>query len=361
MTYRWTDTLREPLARLGRTDSWQRVEQSRDGEWLVLPASAGESGWFRASHDGLEPLDPLEDAELPGIAGFVRDWLRAGYDVRLLAWRVHRRAVFRVNTPRGTSIYKCYRKDRLLMQRWATLSSDPGQRWRAPRVLGWNPETRLLHLEDCPGRSLNDLWLAGDGRPSDAERIVDVLDWLLVAPLPADLPTHGVAEEAALLNKRIAAFHQTLREPPLDVDRIASRTLDRLASEPDTCPILCHRDLHDKQILLDPEGGGALIDLDLVAAGPPALDVGNILAHLRLRALKGARVPWEAIARGVVRKAVTTRQIEGSLACWTAATLLRLALIYSRRRRSPGLLEELLRSADEALDGRGQWAGILAC
>jgi hypothetical protein len=360
LSYRWTDTLREPLASLGRQGSWQRVEQSRDGEWLVLPAGDGESNWFRAGSDGLEPLDPLSDESLPQMAGAVRRWLRSGHGVRLLAWRVHRRAVFRVSSARGSSIYKAYRKNRSLEQRWATLPRERGRRWRAPGVIDWNPEERLLRIEDCPGRSLNERWLAGDGRPGDAEAIAEVLEWLTGVPLPVGLPAHGFNEETALLNKRIEALHRTLLEPPRGLERVASRTLDRLASQPETSPVLCHRDLHDKQILLDPAGGGSLIDLDLLAAGPPALDVGNILAHLRLRALKGAHLPWCEIAYRVARYAVPARRIEESLPGWTAATLLRLALIYSRRHRLPGLLEDLLRSAEEALDGRGQWAGILA-
>ena len=193
----------------------------------------------------------------------------------------------------------------------------------------------------------------------DAEPINEVLAWLHELRLPKGLPTHGADEEMALLDKRIAAFHQILREPPQEVDRIASRVLNRLANSSGSRPVLCHRDLHDKQILLDPNGGGTLIDLDLVAAGPAALDVGNILGHLRLRALKGARIRWDEIARRIAGSAIASRDIAESLPCWTASTLLRLALIYSRRRRSRGLLEELLHSADEALDGRGQWAGIL--
>jgi hypothetical protein len=360
MTYRWTNSLREPLASLGRAEPWQRVERSRDGDWLVLPnASPGDGGWFREKDGRLEPLNPLDDAELPRVGEVVRELLRSGCGVRLLAWRVHRRAVFRVDSAQETSIYKFYRKDRSLMRRWAALPSEAGQRWRTPRVLDWNPEALLLRLEDCPGRSLNDRWLAGHGPPSDAEPINEVLAWLHERPLPKGLPTHGADEEMALLDKRIAAFHQTLREPPQEVDRIASRVLNRLAIPSGSRPVLCHRDLHDKQILLDPNGGGTLIDLDLVAAGPPALDVGNILGHLRLRALKGARIRWDEIARRIAGSAIASRNIAESLPCWTASTLLRLALIYSRRRRSLGLLEDLLRSADEALDGRGQWAGIL--
>jgi Ser/Thr protein kinase RdoA (MazF antagonist) len=42
-----------------------------------------------------------------------------------------------------------------------------------------------------------------------------------------------------------------------------------------------HRDLYEEQVMLDALVG--LIDLDDAAAGPPELDLGNLLAHLDFR------------------------------------------------------------------------------
>jgi hypothetical protein len=316
-------------------------------------------GWFRADGRRLEPLDPLEDSELPQLATSVRQWLRQGVGVRLLAWRVHRRAVFRITTPRGSRICKLYRKDRCLRERWGALANTPERPWRVPRVIDWEPEQRRLTLEDCAGRSLNLRWLAGDGDPSDGDRIAEILAWLLATPPPAGLPQYGVAQEVRLLEKRLESFQRALHTPPKRAEEVAARVLDALSEEPDGANVLCHRDFHDKQILLNGSGGGALIDLDLVAAGPPALDAGNILAHLRLRALKGARLPWGDMARRITRSAVPAPGIRESLPRWTASALLRLTLIYARRRRPPGLLDALLDSTEQALGRRGEWAGIL--
>jgi aminoglycoside phosphotransferase (APT) family kinase protein len=45
-----------------------------------------------------------------------------------------------------------------------------------------------------------------------------------------------------------------------------------------------HRDLYEEQIVLGTRVG--LIDLDDAALGPPELDVGNLLAHADLLALR---------------------------------------------------------------------------
>ena len=84
---------------------------------------------------------------------------------------------------------------------------------------------------------------------------------------------------------------------------------------------------------------------------------GLRLQDLRLRALSGAALDWQGIAARI-RGGVPEDAVEG-LPRWTAATLVRLALIYSRRRRNAGLLDALLCSADDALGGTGEWAGIV--
>jgi len=361
MSFRWTETLNEPLATLARGRSWARVEEAPQGGWLFLPETAsGKVAWLHAPDGGstLRLLDPLEDVGLPHMRAAVSRWLTMGHPMRLLAWRVGRRAVFRVATPDGSRICKLYRKDRETLLRWRALPGEPHGTWRVPRLIDWEPEHLLLSIEDCPGSSLNTLWLAGDGEPRHGDRIADLLSWLASLPVSAELPRYGVDHEVELLGRRLESFERMLRDPPRSAPGLTARVVQALREEPARRETTCHRDLHDKQILLD-GAQGALIDLDLLAAGPPALDPGNILAHLRLRDLQGARLPWKEIARRIVADAVPARGIRNSLHRWTASTLLRLSLIYARRRRPEGLLERLLASTEQALDRDGEWAGIL--
>jgi Ser/Thr protein kinase RdoA (MazF antagonist) len=161
-----------------------------------------------------------------------------------------------------------------------------------------------------------------------------------------------------VLAERLPTFQRTLAAPPAAAALLAERVTTALRALPTVPPVLCHRDFYDKQVLLDRERG-TLIDLDLAATGHPALDVGNWLAHARLRALKGAPLPWSALARAIAAEARRDRGIDGALGAWTASPLLRLALIYSRRARRPGLIAALLDSAEAALAQGGEWQGIL--
>jgi hypothetical protein len=360
VTFRWTEALAEPVATLARGGDWSRVEESRRGGWLLRSASSDEERcWFHAPGGEERParLHPFDDVAMPALKPSVEHWSRLGYAVELLAWRVHRRAVFRIVSGTESRICKFYAKDRAVRTRWSVLSRDHGTAWRTPEVLEWDPDRRRLTIESCPGVPLNRLWVSGRGRRQDGDEIADILDWLRVTRVPEDLPCYDAGDEIDLLQKRLTSFERTLREPPpqaRELVRLVTSALDEIRGGERR---LCHRDFHDKQILLQGTGG-TLLDLDLIAAGPPALDAGNILAHLRLRALQGTDLPWHDIADRVVQRTTASLGSDETLRIWTASALLRLALIYSRRRRPAGLLERLLDSTSEALRGGGEWKGL---
>jgi hypothetical protein len=360
MNSSWTESLAAPLPRLAAGRDWARVQESPWGGWLLLAGSRrDDQRWFHADSESTRPrpVGVLDDERLPSLRRVVGTWFARGHDVRLLAWRPGRRAVFRVRTARGTRICKLYRKDRQCTIRWAALADHGTHAWRVPRVLSWNAKTRCLTLEDCPGRSLHERWLAGDGDVRDGDRIATLLNWLADAAPPPDFPRHDVEDEISILTKRLESYARTLERPPTAAAELTRRVITALRTEPAGAPILSHRDLHDKQVLVDGDAGH-LIDLDLAAIAPPTLDLGNILAHLRLRAMQGVRVPWREIAARTILLAGARRGAGESLGTWIAAALLRLGLIYSRRRREPGLLEDLLDSCEQALDRRGEWRGL---
>jgi len=109
-----------------------------------------------------------------------------------------------------------------------------------------------------------------------------------------------------------------------------------------------HGDLHDKQILLRP-GGAVFIDLDGAGLGEPELDLGNLSAHVALRALQSQR-PLDA-ARAAEALIIDGYLASGGplhrarLARYREATLVRLALLYLMRLDSSHLFASLL---DEA-------------
>jgi len=156
------------------------------------------------------------------------------------------------------------------------------------------------------------------------------------------------------LRRRLETFERTLRNPPTRARTLVENVARRL-EEVDGPVVPCHRDLHDKQLLLNGTRG-YLIDLDLAAEGPAALDPANIVGHIHLRWLKGARLPWDEIAGRIVEQARRDRPVGDSFPVWTASTLTRLALIYARRRRGPELLDRLMDAAEAALEARGCWS-----
>ena len=352
----WTDQLAEPLSTVAGLGEWRLINEAHGGGWLLLPALPDDgSHWHYLAEDSLElcPISPLDDPRLKGLTPTVAHFLSRGDSVELLAWRVGKRAVLRIRGERGDRIVKVYRKDRQILERWSAFEAEPSFSWRTPRILGWHARRRCLTVEFCPGESLNRRWLGGRGAAEDGDRIGDLLAWIAARPLPTSLPVHGFEEEIVTLQRRLEMFERTLRMPPSRARELVRAVSAALRETPPT-RVLCHRDLHDKQILLRSDGD-RLIDLDLASVGPPALDPGNILGHIHLRWLKGAELPREEIIGRIVEAASRDRDIRESLPVWTASTLLRLALIYSRRRRETGLLEQLMDASESALHARGAW------
>ena len=91
-------------------------------------------------------------------------------------------------------------------------------------------------------------------------------------------------------------------------------------------PGLLHRDLHDGQILLAPDGTIGLLDADTLARGEPALDLGNLVAHLE-RFAPDPAAATDALLDGYDPPADTARR----LGAYTDAARLRLDCVYAFR------------------------------
>lgn len=110
-----------------------------------------------------------------------------------------------------------------------------------------------------------------------------------------------------------------------------------LANEP-LAP--AHRDCHPRQVVLRGDRI-AWIDLDDAALAPPALDVGNLIAHLRRDACLGRRdraATEEAIAEVVEGYGSVSSGLEG----WTRLALARLAGLAETRHSRPDDRNRLL-------------------
>lgn len=108
---------------------------------------------------------------------------------------------------------------------------------------------------------------------------------------------------------------------------------------------LLHRDLHDQQVLVAPDGSLGLLDLDTVARGESALDLANLLAHLDLRQRQGLLTPerrrraHDALLASADPGPATLARLPAHL----VAARLRLAAVYAVRPRWRSLASGLLR------------------
>jgi Ser/Thr protein kinase RdoA (MazF antagonist) len=109
--------------------------------------------------------------------------------------------------------------------------------------------------------------------------------------------------------------------------------------------VAAHRDCHPKQVVVDEDGLARWIDLDDCALAPRALDLGNMLAHLRQELLRGTRAAGvilaaeQAFLAGYGPTPDLPKQVLGQ---WRAVALLRLAGLAATRHAEPALQDRLL-------------------
>ncbi|WP_291278609.1 phosphotransferase [Galactobacter sp.] len=195
----------------------------------------------------------------------------------------------------------------------------------APEVLHEDPAVGILETRTLPGVPLAEL-LGTDAAESSCFRAGETAARLHAVSIPEDieLPVHGAAQEAQVLNtwKRRATHFtaRTFHEPAPD-----------LPDPEATQACLLHRDLHDGQMIFDTDHDG-ILDLDLMAVGHPALDVGNLLAHLELRHEQGLmRIDVDTAERAVLEGYRPSPVVMRALPAYREAARQRLQAVYSLR------------------------------
>lgn len=304
----------------------------------------------------MSPADP----QMPGIetalaASTLRELLtRAGVDpapaaplrTGVLAHRFGRRITVRIREEgtRRSWLLKIGKRDDAV--RTAAVLDLFAARRRGPRV------PRLLHrdgaillLEWIPGTSLHAR--AATEPMATLESVGAAVRDIAVVP-PPGITAHRAADEVEVA-RRLAARAAIVDAGLAEAIGGAAEEREAEARSLDTAPlVLVHRDLHDKQVILA-RGRPAIIDWDLAAAAPAELDVGNFLAHLRLRTLQGRLAADRAMAwrrRFLAGWAGSRPDVPAdALRICEALALVRLAAVYALRPAWPGLAAALLETA----------------
>ncbi|CAN5210975.1 hypothetical protein BH24ACT1_BH24ACT1_07870 [soil metagenome] len=286
------------------------------------------------------------DRRLPVLTDVV-----ANGEATLVVHRPERRAVVRRTRSSATTYVKVVRPGRAL----PGTAELPGL--RVPSVLGAQPHRGTIEHAELAGRALHDLLGdAGDGSTGTdtvsrafgaAGRAVRALH---ATTPPAEIPSHRPDDEVAVTARWV---NHALAHPVLDrVDRArATAALEELRTDlgalasPSTLTLV-HRDLHDKQVLVVDGDDAGILDLDTLAAGDPALDVANLLAHLELRVLQGHCGPDVSAAAGeaFLDEYRPDRELRKRCDAFADATRLRLACVYAFRPRWRNLASHLLAS-----------------
>lgn len=303
------------------------------------------AGWRLAlaghlGHDTSDPAVVAAAARRPAVLGY----------------RLGKRCVIRLTLAPATgqkgapasAVVKVVRPRRvvaLARSHVAHVTAAPGSAaFALPRVLHVDETLGALVMQDIPGRTLHEqagteglarlYGIAGcalrefHSRPvGDAVPRTSTDEMALLAP--------WVDLEAGLFPALADQAHRLLGDLAASAGRLADQAE----------PVLLHRDFYDKQVIAAP-GGLTLLDLDTTTPGDAALDLGNFLAHVRLRQLQAPQHARSLAAAGNAFQEAygPDRALLARTSWWRAAATLRLSALYSLRPRwralSPRLLEE---------------------
>lgn len=298
-----------------------------------------------------EKLTPVWSALGTGNGSFP-----AAVECTVLGYRAGRRAAFRYQSTNGRRpsdglVGKIYHDERAadVLHLHARLNeglariSDGSVRAASPVAL--LPELQMAVFSWVPNRSSNGTPIS----PADqAAAAIDALACLHRVSLDG-LP-HHTAEDENGINAR---WHDALIQIDQHHGDRLGPLLTRLQSAAEKLKSgrLCtlHRDFYESQFVRT-RRTITLLDLDTVALGEPALDVGNLLAHLYLSSLRGGLSAADTVSllQAVVRRYVDCMGplSDSTLAFYWASASFRIAAVHALRtqtRRFAPLLWEVSR------------------
>lgn len=265
------------------------------------------------------------DRRLPALARLLGE-----PGATLVVHRPERRAV--VRRP-GPTYVKVVRPERAP----AVLAADEAARaTRAvlmPRLLFADLDEGVLEWAELSGRALYDLLF--DPRVSmldlaragtAAGRAVRALH---DATPPPGMPVHRPSDEIEAATRWVQPARALSRVPP-ELDRALGTAAELLAQSP-TPPVLVHRDLHEKQVLIEGDDAG-LLDVDTLAAGEAAVDLANLLVHLDLRVALGLPAQrGRTVADAFLDAYQPTADVVARIPAYAASTCVRLTCVHAFR------------------------------
>lgn len=269
--------------------------------------------------------------------------LAARPGARLVAHRAERRGV--VQLPEG-DYAKVVVPEKLpgIVAASATAAGS----FAVPRVVDVDAERGVVTMSEVPGRTLEsrlgDASLEDDEVVSDARAVGAALRTFHESPCPpADGPPHDGAAEIAVTERWLSAASDYGLLPRRACEAALVAAAARLAAG--AAPFVhVHRDLHDKQLIMEAGRPIGLLDLDLTTRGEAAVDLANLAVHIELRHLQGrcGRDRADRCVAALLEGYAPTDATLSRIDAYRATTRLRLAGVYAFRDTPRAMLEELL-------------------
>ncbi|MFM8310273.1 MAG: phosphotransferase, partial [Ilumatobacteraceae bacterium] len=224
----------------------------------------------------------------------------------------------------------------------------------SPRVVAVDSDLGIVELGAMVGTPLHDTLLSGDApsRRAALRAAAGVLVDLASIEI-ADTALHGMEAgdggTPAQWMTIAGSIHSGLLSLHAPVVSLLGAAARRLSDVRHSGVSLVHGDLHDKNLLLS-DGHAAVIDLDAAGGGDPAVDQGNLVAHVALRALQRGdghdvgRAEATYLLDAIGRLADTSADDDhlSAVRLHAARALHRLSVIYRCRHRWAHLSSSLL-------------------
>ena len=208
------------------------------------------------------------------------------------------------------------------IDRWL---AEADRAFRVPKVLGADPERRLVIQEWIPGRP----WNPAATNRSELDALVRAVRRLREFAAPSD------ADLVLPFGEAITVLEDLVAVAPADLAATAAalaESLARFESRPDLDPTLVHGDLHAHQFVLGNDAEPpAILDWDRAHVGDFREDIACLLGHLHLMEMDGRLPP----AAGRELRETLTRELGAprGLEWFVAAQLAKLAFVPFRNLR----------------------------
>ncbi|CAG1006981.1 hypothetical protein PHYC_03379 [Phycisphaerales bacterium] len=268
------------------------------------------------------------DREIPALAHFLRD-----QPATLISHRVERRAVALGPDGRFIKFTRSDSHTRAAMEMGRRVWALPRRRFDVPELLDCIPAEGRLAWSALSGHSWREC--ITQGRSSDVSRDVGhaLRELHDATPETAGIPVHDAAAEARVLRRWVRNALDYALISQADAD-----SCDDLLSDLARGPVpycLIHRDFHERQVLISLAGRVGIIDFDTLSIGEPALDLGNVLAHLDLAAKQNAASPAALAqhASAFLDGYGPSRELLRRAAAYRATSALRLKCLHTFRPR----------------------------